>query len=249
MRNTVHYNAVPGTRFDHIAIGVRALTDAAPVLAGVLGGVPDQGRPSGGFRWGTWRYANGGSLEAIEPLGADGFLHRFLAQRGPGIHHVTFKVVSIEAACARARARGYEIVGRDDSDPCWKEAFLHPRQALGIVVQLAEAHPYPAPPPSEPPPGAAGAPPALAVLGLRLSARSRERAGALWGAVLEGELERERARELVYRWGDSPMRVSVEVDPARAEGPLAIEVAGARTPALPPGSHPALGTVFVYRSA
>src|SRR3989338_5435916 len=119
MRNTVHYNAVPGTRFDHIAIGVRALTDAAPVLAGVLGGVPDQGRPSGGVRWGAWRCAGG-------------FLHRFLAQRGPGIHHVTFKVVSIEAACARARARGYEIVGRDDSDPCWKEAFLHPRPALGI---------------------------------------------------------------------------------------------------------------------
>ena len=238
---------MPGTRFDHIAIGVRSFADAAPVLAGVLGGVPDQGRPSGVFRWGTWRYANGGSLEAIEPLGADGFLHRFLAERGPGIHHVTFKVPDLDAVCARARAHGYAIVGRDDSDPSWKEAFLHPRQALGIVVQLAEAHPHPAPRPWEPPPGVPGAPPAVAILGLRLSARSRERAHAQWGAVLEGELERERARELVYRWGDSPMRVSVEVDPARAEGPLAIEVAGARTPALPPGSHPALGTIFVYR--
>src|SRR3989304_5444231 len=101
MRNTVHYNAVPGTRFDHIAIGVRALTDAAPVLAGGPGGGPGAS-------------ASGASRGATEPLGADGFLHRFLAQRGPGIHHVTFKVVSIEAACARARARGYEIAGRGD---------------------------------------------------------------------------------------------------------------------------------------
>src|SRR3990170_2428617 len=229
MRNTVHYNAVPGTRFDHIAIGVRSFADAAPVLAGVLGGVPDQGRPSGVFRWGTWRYANGGSLEAIEPLGADGFLHRFLAERGPGIHPATFKVPGL--------------------DPSWKEAFLHPRQALGIVVQLAEAHPHPAPRPWEPPPGVPGAPPAVAILGLRLSARSRERAGALWGAVLAGELERESARELVYRWGDSPMRLTVELDPTRAEGPLAIEVAGARAPALPPGPHPALGPVFARRRA
>jgi len=249
MRNTVHYNTVPGPRFDHIAIGVHAASDAAPMLAGVLGGVPDQGRPSGGYRWGTWRFANGGSLEAIEPLGGDGFLHRFLAQRGPGVHHVTFKVTSLEEVCARARAHGYEIVGRDDSDPSWKEAFLHPRQALGIVVQLAEAHPEPVPRPSEPPPGVPDAPPPVAIRGLRLSARSRERAQAQWGVVLEGELERAAGNELVYRWPDSPMRIIVEVDLARAEGPLAIEVGGARAPRLPPGPHPALGTVFVYRSA
>ena len=62
MRNTVHYNTVPGTRFDHIAIGVHTASAAAPIVAGVLGGVPDQGRPSGVYRWGTWRFANGGSL-------------------------------------------------------------------------------------------------------------------------------------------------------------------------------------------
>src|SRR3990172_8339183 len=84
MRNTVHYNLVPGTRFDHIAIGVRALGDAAPVLAGVLGGVPDQGRPSWGFRWGTWRYANGGSPQALEPLGPHRLPHPFPPAPAPG---------------------------------------------------------------------------------------------------------------------------------------------------------------------
>src|SRR4030095_6575510 len=75
----------------------------------------------------------------IEPAGDDGFLHRFLAQRGPGVHHVTFKVPSTRAACDRARALGLNPVGFDDSDPGWIEAFLHPKESLGIVVQFAES--------------------------------------------------------------------------------------------------------------
>jgi len=52
----------------------------------------------------------------------------------------------------------------------------------------------------------------------------------------------------VYGWPESPMRICVEIDAARAEGPLAIEIAGERRPSLPSGAHPALGTAFVYRS-
>ena len=51
---------------------------------------------------------------------------------------MTFLVPSLPGACAHARSLGYDIVGYDDSEPTWKTAFLHPRQALGIVVQLAE---------------------------------------------------------------------------------------------------------------
>ena len=100
----------------------------------------------------------------------DAFLHRFLAQRGPGIHHVTFTVPSLSEACDRARAHGYLIVGYDDSDPEWKEAFLRPKEALGIVVQFAEPGPRPSgenaprwPPPPEP----ANPPPPVTMLGLR----------------------------------------------------------------------------------
>jgi catechol 2,3-dioxygenase-like lactoylglutathione lyase family enzyme len=130
---------VPSTAFDHIAFALPRMADAVPFLVGVLGGVPHSGARGGPeFRFGTWRYANGGKLEVIEPLGDDGFVHRFLASRGPGIHHVTFKVPSLDEACERARVRGCEIVGDDDSYDDWKTAFLHPKQALGIVVQFAQ---------------------------------------------------------------------------------------------------------------
>jgi catechol 2,3-dioxygenase-like lactoylglutathione lyase family enzyme len=237
--------------FDHIAIGVPAMSQAAPFLAGELGGIPDVGSPSGNFRWGTYAYDGGGSLEVLEPLGASGFLHRFLAERGPGIHHVTFKVPSLDAASARAETAGYDVIGRDTSDPEWREAFLHPKQALGIVVQLAQpgasdGAPSPStPPPPTPPPGVAAAPPPVTVLGIRMRCQSRERAISQWSGVLQGEMADGPRGGLVFRWPGSPMRLVVDIDPVQNEGPIAIELRSARRLGLPAGPHPALGAVFV----
>ena len=51
------------TAFDHIAIALPRMADAVPFLVGVLGGVPYAGARGGPeFRFGTWRYANGGKL-------------------------------------------------------------------------------------------------------------------------------------------------------------------------------------------
>ena len=231
--------------FDHIAIGVPRTADSAPFLAGELGGVPDSGYPSGVFTWSTYRFEGGGSIELIEPLGADGFLHRFLAERGPGIHHVTFKVPSLDEVCARAEATGYGIVGRDDSDPEWKEAFLHPKQALGIVVQFAQPGPSDGGSrPLTPPPAVASPPPPVTLLGLRMRCQSRERAVTQWSTVLQGNLEDGPRGSLHFHWPGSFMRVAVEIDPIQNEGPIAIELLSARRLALPAGAHPVLGTVF-----
>jgi methylmalonyl-CoA/ethylmalonyl-CoA epimerase len=240
--------------FDHIAIAVPRLADAEAILAGELGGRSTFGMTTDEFRFWHWRYEGGGDLEILEPAGADGFLHRFLAQRGSGIHHVTFTVPSLVDACERARAHGYSIVGYDDSDPEWREAFLHPRQAQGIVVQFAE--PNADRPPSshedhgrrQPPPRDAVAP--IQVLGLRLSARSRERAHTQWGSVIQGVRAAEADGALVYRWPGSFMYIAIEIDAAREEGPLWIEYSSRRAVSLPDDDpHPVLGAVFKRRSA
>jgi methylmalonyl-CoA/ethylmalonyl-CoA epimerase len=236
--------------FDHVAIGMPTMADAASFLAGTLGGVPDIGRPSGPYTWGTYRFEGGGCIEIIEPLGASGFLHRFLAERGPGFHHLTFKVPSLDDVCARAERAGYAIVGRDDSDPEWKEAFLHPKQALGIVVQFAQPGPgHGTARPFTPPPGVPSPPPPVTLLGLRMRAQSRERAMTQWGTVLHGKAADGPRGSLVFRWPGSFMRLAVEIDPVQNEGPIAIELVSPRTLALPEGPNPILGAVFTEEEA
>lgn len=236
--------------FDHIAIALPRIADAPSALAGALGGVRDRGAPSGVYRWATWRFAGGGCVEILEPMGEDGFLHRFLARHGPGIHHVTFKVPSLREACERAWAQDYAIVGYDDSDPCWAEAFLHPKQALGIVVQIVEQKLRPGDESrwrGQVPPGPDNPPPPVTILGLSMRARSRERAGTQWERILGGAGAEGVLGKLIYRWPDSPMRLAVEIDAAGEEGPIAIEFASGRPVSFPEGSHPALRALFVQR--
>jgi methylmalonyl-CoA/ethylmalonyl-CoA epimerase len=242
---------VRSIRFDHIAIAVPRLVDAQTVLEGELGGASTFGAVTDAFRFWHWRFEGGGRIEVLEPAGADGFLHRFLAQRGRGIHHVTFTVPDLREVCDRARALGYSIVGYNDSDPEWKEAFLHPREALGIVVQFAEPHPDASSGASiqrwQPPPGPANPPPPVTMLGLRMRARSAERAQAQWGAIIQGVRDGAADGSLVYRWPGSFMSITVEIDQVGAEGPIGIEYTGDRPVALPDGPHPVLGAVFQRR--
>jgi methylmalonyl-CoA/ethylmalonyl-CoA epimerase len=241
---------MPPTRLDHIAIALRSIGRAPDLLVGVLGGVPDRSRPAGAFRWATWRFEGGGCIEILEPIGAEGFLHRFLAAHGPGVHHVTFKVPRLSEVCRRARGLGYDIVGRDESDPSWKEAFLHPKQAQGIVVQLVETAAAPGPDPAlSIPPGLADPPPPVRILGLRLSAHSAARALTQWRDLLDGRAEPMEAGGLVFRWPDSPMWLAVEIDPTGVEGPIALELASDRTVAGLDDAGARLGIRLAQRSA
>jgi catechol 2,3-dioxygenase-like lactoylglutathione lyase family enzyme len=235
---------VPSVTFDHIALAIPRMADAPEFLVGVLGGIPSFGSDSGVYRFGQWMYEGGGRLEVLEPIGDDGFLHRFLATRGPGIHHVTFKVPSLGAACERARARGYAIVGFDDSNPHWKEAFLHPREALGIVVQFAESSGAPPPHRWRPPAAPPHPPPPVTILGLRTRARSVERAQRQWGEVLTGSATAGTIGEVIYRWPESPMTIAVEIDPAADEGPVTIDIVATRPLSVPEAPHPVLGARF-----
>jgi methylmalonyl-CoA/ethylmalonyl-CoA epimerase len=239
---------VSPVEFHHLAIGAARLTDAPPLLVGVLGGLPDADRVLPRFAFACWRFAGGGRIEVLEPRGsADGFLHRFLAARGPGIHHVTFKVPSLREACARATRLGYQVVGLDASRLAWQEAFLHPKDAQGIVVQMVESVGPDRPRAWQGPPAPPDPPPPVTIVGLRLRARSAERAHRQWAGILGGEAAADGDATLVVRWPGSPMRLAVDVDPTGDEGPVCVEVAADRPLALAPGPDPGLGAVFVQR--
>ena len=122
---------------DHLAIGTPDLADGWDLFGGVLGGTWAYGGDSPEYWWGQLQFAAGPKIELLTPTGgADAaFLERFLAGRGAGPHHFNFLVTDIEDALARIRASGIEPIGVNLANPAWREAFLHPRNAHGIVIQ------------------------------------------------------------------------------------------------------------------
>lgn len=87
--------------------------------------------------------AGGTKLEFLQPVPGPGseFLRRFLHRNGPGPHHFTFKVPDLDVAIAEVNDAGYEVVGVRRDNPDWQEAFLHPKQSHGIVIQIAQPGP------------------------------------------------------------------------------------------------------------
>jgi methylmalonyl-CoA/ethylmalonyl-CoA epimerase len=125
---------------DHVAIGTRALTDGWDLFGGLLGGSWVYGGDSPGYWWGQLQFRAGPKIELLTPAGGPdaAFLERFLASRGAGPHHFNFIVPAISAALSRVRALGIEPVQISLLSATWKEAFLRPKDAHGIVIQVAE---------------------------------------------------------------------------------------------------------------
>jgi len=128
-------------RFDHVSMAVNDIEATAPLLS-LLGATYFDGgtNPWGSFRWAQYDLPGSGRLELIAPLDTDPdhFIRRFLAQRGEGLHHLTFKVYDINEAVAKATEMGFTVTGFDDRLDDWKEAFLHPKSSNGVLIQFAE---------------------------------------------------------------------------------------------------------------
>jgi len=185
---------------DHVAIGTPTLTHGWDLFGGVLGGTWVYGGDSPGFWWGQLEFAEGPKIELLTPAGgpAAAFLERFLAARGAGPHHLTFIVTDIKSALARLRALGIEPIRVNLANPDWKEAFLHPRSAHGIVIQVAQPAGSlrpPAPPRELPEPGP---PTSFGLIEYRVS----DLAGAtrLFRDALDGELGAVDARSAELTW-------------------------------------------------
>jgi len=129
----------PGTRIAHIGIAVRGLTDSISFYRDVLGlpEVPlddaDGARIAG--------LAAGESLvELLEAENPDSPIGKFVAKRGPGIHHVCFAVDDLDGTLARCRQFGIRLI--DEHPRIGAEgkriAFLHPSSTSGVLVELSE---------------------------------------------------------------------------------------------------------------
>lgn len=184
---------------DHLALGTPALSAGWELFADVLGGAWAYGGDSPGYWWGQLKFASGPKIELLTPTGGPdaAFLDRFLAARGAGPHHFNFLVPDIENALARIKAAGIDPVGVNLANPGWKEAFLHPRAAHGIVIQVAQqdGSPTSAPPRELPEPG----PPTRLDL-IEHHVSDLDGAVRLFRNVLDGRLEAADAGTAELTW-------------------------------------------------
>ncbi len=126
-------------RVDHVGIAVEAIETAEPVLF-ALGCRKLVDETVAGFRWAQYDFGRDASrLELIAPEAENTFLTDFLAEHGPGLHHVTLEVADIDAVVDTLETADLEVVDyRDVGD--WTEAFVSPVNPTGTLFQLFEYH-------------------------------------------------------------------------------------------------------------
>lgn len=126
-------------RLDHVAIAVESLATALPLfesLTGAAGSAVEE-VASQGVRV-AFVGSGGGRLELLEPLGPETPVGRFLGRRGPGLHHVAYRVADLQATLDALAARGVELIDRSPRAGAGghRVAFLHPRGTGGVLIEL-----------------------------------------------------------------------------------------------------------------
>jgi len=81
-----------------------------------------------------------GHVELLRPLGPETAVGKFLARKGPGLHHVAYAVEDIDATLARLAAAGLELIDSEARTGIRESrvAFLHPRSTGGVLTEIVE---------------------------------------------------------------------------------------------------------------
>lgn len=131
------------SRIDHVSIAVRDYDKATDFFRTIAGVVKGAGAADEKMQY-SWQIFSAGDLSRLEllcPTGANSFLKNFLAEKEGGVHHITFETPDILAARALLEKKKIPYFGFSDHDPAWKELFIHPKHAFGVLLQIAEFTP------------------------------------------------------------------------------------------------------------
>jgi methylmalonyl-CoA/ethylmalonyl-CoA epimerase len=127
------------TRIAHIGIAVRALDEILPFYRDLLG-LPDVPLDDADGARIAGLAAGDTLVELLEAQHPDTPIGKFVAKRGPGIHHICFAVDDLDGTLARCRDAGLRLI--DEVPRLGAEgkriAFLHPSATAGVLVELTE---------------------------------------------------------------------------------------------------------------
>ena len=126
---------------DHVAIAVHSIAEAMPLFEQLTNAAGTAPEPVASQSVNV-AFVGAGSarLELIEPTRPDTGVARFLERRGPGLHHIAYRVTDIAAALQDCIARGMTPIDRQARPGAGGHmvAFMHPRDMGGVLVELVE---------------------------------------------------------------------------------------------------------------
>jgi methylmalonyl-CoA epimerase len=126
---------------DHIGVAVDDIDGALAIYRDALGmplvhreTVTEQGVEAALLDVGD------GHLELLEPLGPDTPVGRFLARRGPGLHHVAYRVGDVEAVLGELAAAGLRLIDERPRNGIRgsRVAFLHPQSTASVLTEIVQ---------------------------------------------------------------------------------------------------------------
>lgn len=129
------------SKVDHVGVAVRSLDEALPVWESLVG-ARGSGREvveSQGVEV-VFVGSGPGRVELLAPTRPDSPVARFLERRGPGMHHLCYRVADIRAALAELSGAGFDLIDAEPRSGAHghRVAFLHPRSSSGVLVELVE---------------------------------------------------------------------------------------------------------------
>ena len=128
-------------QLDHIGIAVSNLADALAFYRDALGLEIDAPEDVASQRVRAHFIPVGeAALELLEATAADSPIAKYVAKRGPGLHHITLRVDDIAAALAQLKARGVRLIDETPRPGAHRSlvAFIHPASAHGVLVELKQ---------------------------------------------------------------------------------------------------------------
>jgi len=76
-------------------------------------------------------------VELVQPTEEESGISKFLRDRGPGLHHMCFEVEDIDQTLLRLKTKGIRVINESPIQlPGRKMAFIHPKSAMGVLVEL-----------------------------------------------------------------------------------------------------------------
>lgn len=129
-------------RIDHVSLAVKDYEGALDFYTRILGAVSQYSGTDNSLKyyWETFTLGDLSRFELLKSTGEGSFLENFFKNKEGGIHHLVLQTPDIEMTIEVLEKNNIPYFGYRRSE-LWKELFIHPKDAFGVLLQIAEFKP------------------------------------------------------------------------------------------------------------